>query len=309
LVTIAVIGEGMVELSRAGEAAGIAGWRTGYGGDALNTAIHLARFGLTTSFLTALGTDPLSQGLRHAWAAEGLDLAPLLTHPDRQAGLYAIETDAEGERSFAYWRADSAARAMLDLPESEAALAAAESADLLYLSLISLAILPPAGRERIFALCRAIHARGGRIAFDSNFRPRLWGSTDEARAAVEAIGPLVDIALPTLVDETALFGDISTDTAAKRWRNWGATEVAVKSGPEGCLIAVDDAASLVAPPHVVTAIDSSGAGDAFNAGYLAARLSGRAPDQAALAGHSLAAWTIGRHGAIPARDGEAPYRV
>lgn len=308
-MSIAVIGEGMVELSRAGEAAGIAGWRTGYGGDALNTAIHLARFGLTTGFLSALGTDPLSQGLRHAWAAEGLDLAPLLTHPDRQAGLYAIETDAEGERSFAYWRADSAARAMLDLPDSKAALAAAESADLLYLSLISLAILPPSGRERIFSLCSAVRARGGRVAFDSNFRPRLWTSTDEARAVVEAIGPLVDIALPTMVDEAALFGDTSTDATAERWRGWRATEVAVKSGPEGCLIATDGTSSLVAPPRIVAAIDSSGAGDAFNAGYLAARLNGQAPDQAALIGHGLAAWTIGRHGAIPARDSEAPYRV
>jgi 2-dehydro-3-deoxygluconokinase len=307
LVTIAVIGEGMVELSRAGRGAGIAGWETGYGGDALNSAIHLARFGLATSFLSALGNDPLSHALRHAWTGEGLDLSHLLTHPHRQAGLYAIETDAEGERSFAYWRGDSAARAMLDLPEADVALAQAEASDLLYLSLISLAILPPAGRERLFALCRAVRARGGRVAFDSNFRPRLWGSPEEARATVEAIGPLVDIALPTLVDETALFGLQSIEAVAGRWRDWGASEVAVKSGPAGCLVAQDQAIHRIPPPCVVAAIDSSGAGDAFNAGYLAARLNDRTPDQAALVGHGLAGWVIARRGAIPARDPDAPY--
>lgn len=308
-MSIAVIGEGMVELSRTGHGAGMAGWETGYGGDALNSAIHLARFGLTTSFLSALGHDPLSRGLRQAWTAEGLDLTHLLTHPDRSAGLYAIETDATGERSFAYWRSDSAARAMLDLPEAEAALATAETADLLYLSLISLAVLPPAGRARLVALCRAVRARGGRVAFDSNFRPRLWASPDEAREAVEAIGPWVDIALPTLVDETALFGDQPIETVAARWRNWGAAEVAVKNGAEGCLLALDDESRPIAPPQAVAAIDSSGAGDAFNAGYLAARLQDRTPDQAALTGHRLAAWVIARRGAIPVRDADAPYRV
>ncbi|ABQ68250.1 2-keto-3-deoxygluconate kinase [Rhizorhabdus wittichii RW1] len=308
MVTIAVIGEGMVELSRSGEHGGIAGWETHHGGDALNSAIHLARFGLETGFISALGADPLSRALRRSWAEEGLDLTHLLTHPDRNAGLYAIETDAEGERSFAYWRSDSAARAMLDLPEAEAALAHAARCDLLYLSLISLAILPPAGRERLAGLCRDVRAHGGRVAFDSNFRPRLWSSPAEARAAVEAIGPLVDIALPTQVDEAALFGPEPIDAVADRWVGWGVAEVAVKSGADGCLVATRDGRHRIAPPRAVVAVDSSGAGDAFNAGYLAARLAGRAPAQAAPAGHELAAWTILRRGAIPPRDHEAPYR-
>ncbi|PZU56995.1 MAG: sugar kinase [Sphingobium sp.] len=307
MVTVAVIGEGMVELSRRQSGTGIAGWNVGYGGDTLNSAIHLARFGVETRFISAVGPDPLSRSLREAWAVEGLDLSHLLTDVDHQAGLYAIETDAQGERSFAYWRGESAARSILDLPGAEAALAAAAEADLLYLSLISLAILPPAGRERLFALCRNVRSNGGQVAFDSNFRPLLWSSTEEARATVEVIGPLIDIALPTLVDEVALFGPQRPDDVAARWRAWGVAEVAVKNGADGCVIGGDGGAFRVTPARPIAAIDSSGAGDAFNAGYLAARLNGRPAQRAAAVGHALAGWVIGQHGAIPARTEEAPY--
>jgi 2-dehydro-3-deoxygluconokinase len=119
---------------------------------------------------------------------------------------------------------------------------------------------------------------------------------------------LVDIALPTQVDEAALFGPEPIDAVADRWLGWGVAEVAVKSGADGCLVATRDGRHRIAPPRAVVAVDSSGAGDAFNAGYLAARLAGRAPARAAPAGHELAAWTILRRGAIPPRDHEAPYR-
>ena len=101
---VVVIGEGMLELSPVAEA-----WRLGHGGDTLNTAIHLARSGLDVAFVTALGDDPFSKGLRAAWAGEGLDTSLILADPSRRPGLYAISTDAAGERSFTYWRGESAA--------------------------------------------------------------------------------------------------------------------------------------------------------------------------------------------------------
>ena len=67
-----LVGEAMLELSQDGS-----GWRLAYGGDTLNTAIHLARGGIDTAYLTALGTDPFSDDLRARWAAEGLE-APFI---------------------------------------------------------------------------------------------------------------------------------------------------------------------------------------------------------------------------------------
>jgi 2-dehydro-3-deoxygluconokinase len=303
MARIVVIGEGMLELSRVGTH-----WQLGHGGDTLNTAIHLARFGGAVSYATALGADTFSDALRAAWAAEGLDVSLILTDPDRQPGLYAIATDALGERSFAYWRGESAARGLFALPGVDRVIAAAETADLLVFSLISLAILPPAGRSALFDLCRRVRARGGWVAFDSNYRPRLWESPAAARAACDQAIALADIGLPTIDDDIALAdpaGRAHDAVAVRdRWRALGAGEIVVKLGGAGCLI--DD--EIVPPPAVVAPVDTSGAGDAFNAGYLHARLAGIAPHDAARDGHRLAGWVIMRPGAVPANAPDAPYR-
>ena len=296
---IVVIGEGMLELVRKGE-----GWQLGYGGDTLNTAIHLARAGHDVAYLTALGKDPLSAGLKAQWAAEGLDTSLVLDHPRRSTGLYAISTDADGERSFAYWRDTSAVREMFALPEMARALAAAEQADLLYYSLISLAILPPDDREKIFALARAIRARGAQVAFDGNYRLRLWGETDEARWVRDAAIGAADIGLPTLEDETLLSGEADADAVARHWIGLGCDETVVKLGALGCRL---PDGLILPPPEVLNPVDTSGAGDAFNGGYLAARMNGAGVGDAARAGHALAGWCVMRGGAIPARDLAAPY--
>ena len=287
---IVVVGEGMLELSRDG-----AGWRLGHGGDTLNTAIHLARFGSDVAYVTALGSDPFSDQLRKSWADEGMDVSLVLTDPHRHPGLYAISTDDAGERSFTYWRDESAARGLFALPDMPRVATAIEQADVLLFSLISLAILPPEGRAALFDLCRSLRARGGRVVFDTNYRPRLWADADKARSTRAAALELTDIALPTFEDETALCGMQEVATVVERCHAAGVREVVVKLGAAGCVIV-----GIVIPPSMRLApFDTSGAGDAFNAGYLRARLLGQAPREAALVGHRLAGWVIMQPGAIP----------
>lgn len=297
MTRIVIIGEAMLELTGNGDH-----WSLGYGGDTLNTAIHLARAGHDTAFLTALGSDTFSLAMRDKWGAEGLDNALILTHPDRQPGLYAISTDDSGERSFTYWRGDSAAREMFAVPGMADALKLAEQADLIAYSLITLAILPPAARTELLALAQRVQERGGRVAFDSNYRPRLWNSAQEARAARDAAIACADIGLPTLEDEALLqsCGDrYGEDQVAARWRALGCPEVIVKLGKRGCRL--PDGA-IVPPPAMLKPVDTSGAGDAFNAGYISARVNGSSIEDAVRAGHALASWTIMRPGAIPAQD-------
>ena len=298
-MSICVIGEGMLELSKSGD-----GWMLGYGGDTLNTAIHLARLGEQVSYVTALGTDPFSAEMRQAWEAEGLATNLVLLDPASQSGLYAIRTNESGERSFYYWRNDSAARGLFSLPGIDSVLAVAAEARLLCYSLITLAILPQAARTQLFALCNAVRKRGGRVAFDGNYRPRLWSSPDEARSARDAAAACCDIGLPTLADEMLLSGAASAAAVAAHWSDLGAAETIVKLGAEGCLI---PGGTVVAPARVIDPVDTSGAGDAFNAGYLHARLAGDGVSIAALAGHRLAAWVITRPGAVPGRTPDAPY--
>jgi 2-dehydro-3-deoxygluconokinase len=287
-----IVGEAMLELSRDGD-----GWRLGYGGDTLNTAIHLARAGIDTAFLTALGDDPFSHALRSAWQTESLDCGLVLTHPTRQPGLYAITTDPAGERSFTYWRDTSAAREMFTLPGIEQALARVEHAELLYFSLITLAILPPEGRERLLTLAHRVRETGGRVAFDGNYRARLWASPDEARAARDAAIGIADIGLPTLEDETALSGEQDGHAVARHWQALGCAETVVKLGAHGCRL---PDGQVLPPPCRLDPVDTSGAGDAFNGGYLAGRLAGLSVTEAAGIAHKLAGRVIMQCGAIPA---------
>ena len=290
---IVCVGEGMLELTETAD-----GCRLGYGGDVLNTAIHLARSGCDAGLLTALGTDRFSDKLRTMWTDEGLRTDLLLTHPERHAGLYAVTVDAAGERSFTYWRSESAAREMFDLDGSAAATSAASGAAVLYYSLITLAILTPHGRAALLALAAGVRANGGRVAFDSNYRPRLWSSVAEARELCDAAIAGADIGLPTLEDEAALRGDgaVDADAVAARWQALGCTETVVKLGADGCRLP-DGTRAL--PPLLMQPVDTSGAGDAFNAGYLAARLSGRTTGEAAGIGQALAGRVIMLPGAIP----------
>lgn len=282
---------------------GAGGWHLGHGGDTLNTAIHLARLGDDVAYFTALGDDPFSRGLRQAWRDEGVDVSLVLTDPARRPGLYAITNDADGERRFTYWRGESAARGLFALPDIAVAVAAAEAADLLVFSMISLAILPPDGREAVFDLARRVRARGGRVAFDTNYRPPLWAGVAEARAVHRAAMALSDIGLPTLEDEAALTDSGDLAAVLGLWRASGVGEVVVKCGGDGCFVDGE----LVPPPARLAPLDTSGAGDAFNAGYLHARMAGRPPRDAALVGHRLAGWVVMNRGAVPAATPHAPY--
>ncbi len=294
MARIVCIGEAMLELSRKGE-----GWALGYGGDTLNTAIHLARAGHDVAYLTAIGSDPLSGEVKMQWAAEGLDTSLILNHPTRSTGLYAISTDNKGERRFSYWRDTSAARAMFALSDMADALAQAEQAGLLVFSLISLAILSPEDREKLLTLARVVRARGGKVAFDGNYRPQLWANAEEARQARDVAIAVADIGLPTLADEALLAGALDADAVALHWTNSGCPETIVKLGAHGCRLANGN---ILPPPEILSPLDTSGAGDAFNGGYLAARINGATVGDAALIGHRLAGWCVMRRGAIPARD-------
>jgi 2-dehydro-3-deoxygluconokinase len=141
------------------------------------------------------------------------------------------------------------------------------------------------------------------VVFDGNYRPRLWTSTTETRDWRDRAIAVCTIGLPTLEDEQLLDPAASAAGVADAWRAAGAGEVVVKLGADGCLAE----GRVIAPPRRLSPVDTSGAGDAFNAGYVHARAAGKGSAQAALAGHRLAGWVVLRPGAIPDRDDEPVY--
>jgi len=278
----------------------------GTAGDTLNTAIYLKRaldeahVEADVAYATCVGTDAFSDRLLALLDKEGIDTSLVGRLPDRLPGLYAISTDERGERSFSYWRENSAARRLF-ASDTRPALAELASADVLYLSAITLAILPEAVRDRLFDwIADWRRPPGHRFAFDSNYRPRLWPSREAAVQATRTAWQLCDIALPSLDDEQALFGDADEAAVMRRLRTDGVGAGALKRGEAGprCFQGSEAGQAFAAAERVV---DSTAAGDSFNGAYLAALVAGEATGAALQAGHRCAARVVGHAGAIVPR--------
>ncbi|MCV9879829.1 2-dehydro-3-deoxygluconokinase [Brenneria izbisi] len=297
---IAVIGECMIELSQKGT-----DLNRGFGGDTLNTAIYIARQVkadvLGVHYVTALGTDSFSEEMVAAWQKEGVKTDLIQRMDNKLPGLYFIETDDAGERTFYYWRNDAAARYWLDSAEAETICRHLARFDYLYLSGISVAILTAQGRQRLFSLLRACRANGGKVIFDNNYRPRLWQSKEETQQAYTAILSCTDIAFLTLDDEDMLWGEQPVEAVLARTHGFGVAEIVLKRGADSCLVS-EHGHALIDVPAVKLAqekvIDTTAAGDSFSAGYLAIRLSGGSAQEAAQRGHLTASTVIQYRGAI-----------
>lgn len=285
-----ICGEAMIELS--GVSAENA--HLGVAGDVLNTGIYVARHGIPVSFLSAVGTDSMSARVIQACGSESIDTSLVSRLPDKTVGLYAIETDEQGERSFTYWRNDSAARHMLSERAHELSSAICASS-MFYFSGITLAILASENIPGFVSLLRQIRREGGRVAFDTNYRPRLWGCRQDAIDTIAIVQKEIDVVVTTFEDDHLLFGDATPDDCHRRWTWGGVREVCVKHGPEGALISPGH---WVRPDFTIKPIDTTGAGDSFNGGYFSARLKGATAADAAQAGNSLAAKVLSHKGAI-----------
>ncbi|MEL6861238.1 MAG: sugar kinase [Pseudomonadota bacterium] len=300
MTRIVIIGEAMLELSDLdGDNVHLA-----YGGDTLNTAIYLARLGCAPHYVTALGQDGFSDRMRLEWEKEGVRTDHILRHPTRLPGLYAIETDDQGERRFHYWRSESAARAFFDLPDHKHALAFAAKADWLFVSGITLSIFDQAERDALIQTARAVRARGGHVVFDPNYRPKGWASPKAAWSAMKPFAEETSLALPTHDDEDTLHGSATCSAHAERWKALGVSNIILKRGSSGAMIFASDQDPVHVPADsVLVPKDTTGAGDSFNAALIASLVSGRSLEEAVKTANRLAAYVIQHAGAIAPQAG------
>lgn len=277
-----------------------------FGGDTFNTAAYLVRAGraqaLEVDYATAVGDDPYSEAMRGFFVREGVGTGLVAVLKGRLPGLYTIRTDERGERSFHYWRGEAAARDMFAGSAGEALAARIAGYDWIYLSGITLSILDEASRRRLTDALERARARGGRVAFDTNYRARGWPGPEAARAAFTALLPHVDIALPTFPDERAVFGDADPRATVARLHDCGVREIAVKNGDAPAIVSEAGTTCEVAAEPVADVVDTTAAGDAFNGGYLAARIAGLDVVRAARFAHRMAGAVVRHRGAIVPAD-------
>ena len=293
MANIVAIGECMVELSLLGDgAAGL-----GYAGDVFNTAVYLSRFGDHVDFVSAVGRDdPFSQDILNRLAQEGVSASLVAEVDGKLPGLYAIARKAEGERRFFYWREQSPFRQMFDRGDFDRIRSALVASDLIFLSGITQAVIGEAGRRNLHALLADAKSMGVQIAFDPNYRPRLWGSPASARQAMEEIAPNCSLISASQPDLDAMCG-ADASTVLGDWANCG-VEVVKRHEDRTVEVFLDGQVYRLSAPEGVRATDTTGAGDSFNAGYISARLSGQGPEASVAAGRHISAAVVQHFGAI-----------
>jgi 2-dehydro-3-deoxygluconokinase len=292
MTRVASIGECMIELKQAG--GGL--YSRGFGGDTLNTSVYLARLGVSVDYITALGDDPLSSEMIAGWEGEGVGAGKVARLAGKLPGVYLIGTDAKGERRFFHWRETAAVRSLLDLPETESLLRSLGDYGLVYLSAISIAIFRDEGRARLLAALREARERGTRIVFDTNFRIRLWPDLDVARAVYTQAFETADIVLASSEDLQWLYPGEDAEALLARIPTG---EVVLRLAEPASLVrAASVTHTLNAEPIASPVVDTTAAGDSFAAAYIAARLAGASPIDAARAGHRLAGVVVCHPGAI-----------
>lgn len=296
MTRVASIGECMVEMRQA--PGGL--YSRGFGGDTLNTAVYLARLGVTTDYITALGDDSLSDELIAGWQAEGVGTAKVPRLKGSMPGVYMIETNDVGERRFFHWRRNSAARELMNLPETESILQSFVDYELVYFSAITLSILGLEARWKLYGALRHAREQGVRIAFDTNFRASGWLGREEARLAFELAFGLSDIVLASTEDLLAVYPDEADEQLLQRIP---AGEAVLKLAEPRSIVRIEGAVHAVtAEPVTKPVVDTTAAGDSFAAAYIAARLNGADPVAAARAGHALAGVVVCYPGAIIPRE-------
>jgi 2-dehydro-3-deoxygluconokinase len=307
-VQILSVGEVMVELAPAGASGKKNLMALGFAGDTYNTAIYLARLGAAVGYFTRLGDDPYSQEAVAIMGAEGLNSAGVQCVAGRNPGLYMIANQANGERNFTFWRSQSPAREMFaDEASSDAFKHQIKNIPNVYFSGITLAILTAQARAIFFASLKEYRRNGGRVIFDNNYRQALWQNQNEAQAAMQSALECADIALLTDDDYARLWGSAEFNQVLQRCKAAGVIEVVLKCGPNPVRIACRTAQTEfttgeVPVPAVADVIDTTAAGDSFNAGYLYSRFNNISPAIAADFGNRCARVVIQHRGAIVDRE-------
>jgi 2-dehydro-3-deoxygluconokinase len=273
------------------DAAGRRLYLEGFGGDTSNAAVAAARAGVRVAYATAIGRDPAGDRFVDLWQSEGIDISAVRVSATHPTAVYFVTHGPQGHQ-FLYYRAGSAAStfAPADVPETLIA-----GARILFASGISQGISASAA-DAVFRAIDVARQHGVQVAYDTNYRPRLWPAA-RAAAVMHAAVALSDIALPSLEDAETLTGLAEPAAIVDFYLRLGPRIVVLKLGARGALLGTP-AGQVAISPHPCTPVDGTGAGDTFCGSFLARLILGDAPQNAGGYAAAAAALKTEGYGAV-----------
>ena len=296
---IFLFGECMIELMAASKDQPANTMKQSFAGDVFNTAVYLKRTfaDQKVHLVTAVGQDQFSLDMIQYFESESIGTDFVYQSETKIPGLYSIQLDDQGERSFTYWRENSAARQVMQHITDEA-ISRLSLGDMFFFSGISLAVIEPSARADFWCLIDRLKAAGVQIVFDPNYRPRLWSSPQEAQEQFELALEKSDLSLPGVDDFEQLFGMTTAEEVSNYCQQFDLNELIIKNGEQGILVVVNGEATHFSITPVKNVVDTTSAGDSFNGVYLGARIEGRSVADSIALASKAAGFVIQHKGAI-----------
>ncbi len=263
----------------------------GFGGDTSNTAIAAARQGAKVGYLCSLGEDMFGDALLALWKRETIDTREVIRNRHATTGIYFVHPHPQ-QRHFTYYRKDSAAS---QFSTEQLPFDYLSNSKILHVSAISQAISANMAEAVSVALQHA-QSRGVMTSYDTNLRLQLWDKK-QAATTIWAAMAHTDIVFPSSDEVSMLTGLTDREQMVDFFLAKGVHTVVLKCAEQGAYVATAEQRHII-PPVPVTAVDSSGAGDAFAGAFLAAYSRGADLPTCGQKAAQVAATTVTGYGAV-----------
>jgi len=263
-------------------------------GDVFNTLYYGARLGLKTGFISNFGSDKLTKKILEVMDREGIDRSCTSHDENKANGLYLISNQGD-EPHYSFWRSDSAARRTLEAIDMKKLSTYISSAKYFHFSVIILAVLRE--RDKLISILRNLEEKPI-ISFDTNVRKGLWENIESLRNFLEESSSLIDILFVSKNDDENIFGKRVAQSAVDFYAGLGYKTVILRQGAGNVLVRTSEETLRIPVFKDVAIVDTTAAGDAFNAGFIASRLRGESIANSVRTGNGCAAFVIGRKGAL-----------
>ena len=267
------------------------------GGAPANYIVGLACLGVDVAFIGKVGDDPFGEYLREVLISESVDTTNLVKAKNGERTTLAfVYFDAEMDRDFFFYRKNAA-----DINLTSEEIKSDLFREVSYLHFGSVSLTDEPIRSATFQAIDLCKQRGGKVCFDPNIRTSLWETKEEMRAQIELALEKVDIFLPSQNELEFFYNEKEFDeqkAVNDLFEKYPLELVVVKKGKEGCLIKERSGHFLTIPSFDVEIIDTTGAGDGFNVGFIFGLLNDLSLEEAGIIGNAIGALVIQKKGAM-----------